>query len=232
MNRLIIRIFIILTFTLSVFANNYKLATDLEPNSSDFKKARAILTEAYKRAGAHTIELVTMPAERALFSANNGIIDGDAARMKGAVKAYDNLIEIEVPITKIILAVYTMNNEINNVTLENIKNFTLIYVRGHKAAERLIKFFDSNKTNISPYIDSSVKMLLAKRAELLIGIESTYDDYIKSQGIKDIIKLEKPLFQSTVHTVLHKKHSYLIPAITKALNDMKKDGTIDKLLKD
>lgn len=221
---------LLFTLSVSLFADNFKLSTSVEKDTSTFNALLSVYKEIFKRLGNHTVTLETLPAERALLSANSGDYDGDSSRIKGMVKSYPNLIEVPTPITKIDVSVYTVNPKITSITPKNAKNYSMVYVRGTKAAEALLKMFNPDTISVTYTNESALKMLIAGRSDIYIQTGRLADDQIKKDGLKEIIKLPIPIYESSAHLILNKKHAMLIPAIDKVIQDMEKDGTLAKLI--
>lgn len=230
-----ILVVILLSIFLSSFslADTFKLATSLEKGSSDYERINRTLSEIFKRAGNHSIELVPLPPERALTEANKGSLDGDSARAKGGEKGYDNLISSTESITSIDVSAYTVNPSITSLKKEELKNYTIIYVLGSKAIENgLLPLADKSKINPTAKLENAFKMLTIKRADLLLSIDSMAVDYLKLPENKSIKKITPPLLSIPVHIILNKKHTALIPKIDKVILEMKKDGTLKNLVEE
>ena len=51
-------------------------------------------------------------------------------------------------------------------------------------------------------------------------------------GYSGITRLSPPLVDEPAYSIIHKKHQALIPAIVSALQEMKADGTFEKIEED
>lgn len=69
--------------------------------------AREILHRAYTRLGID-VEMVGMPWKRALLASNNGIFDGEVARIPVIEDLYPNLVRVPVPLYALDIYAYTL----------------------------------------------------------------------------------------------------------------------------
>ncbi len=62
--------------------------------------------------------------------------------------------------------------------------------------------------------------------------DSIAEKVIKENDFSEIIRLSPPLGVFPTYSLIHKKHQTLIPAIVKAIKEMKADGTFLQIEKD
>lgn len=100
------------------------------------KKIEALYTDAFRPLG-YRVELVVMPAERALREANAGAVDGDGARVEmneDVLAQYPNPVKVDVPIAAVNLAAFAMTAEspVSEWSSFSGRNYLVAYPRGSK----------------------------------------------------------------------------------------------------
>ena len=201
------------------------------------------LGEVYQDLGRRIglkFSIEEVPKKRALVSANQGkFIDGVASRIRGLEKmGFPNLRMANSPIVSVQHVVFAKRREIakqiNSVDslIKSAANsgFLVGYLRGSKKAEKLLaKLPEENRYKIN-HVDDAFLRLDKNRLGAFIGgpgmvSRALLNGKYKDSGIVEVAVLsETPLFP-----YLHFKHADLIPGIQKALREMKKDGTLEKL---
>ena len=75
-------------------------------------------------------------------------------------------------------------------------------------------------------------MLDDGRLDTVVEFSFVADKIIKENNYSGITRLPQPLVDLPAYSLIHKKHQALIPEITKALKEMKADGTFEKIEED
>ncbi|MDE1460849.1 substrate-binding periplasmic protein [Spartinivicinus poritis] len=186
-----------------------------------------VLQEAYRRLNLSiTIEL--MPAgERALWIANQGIVDGDLIRIANIQARYPNLLMVPTPVYYIEQMVFSKQQDFpvqgwNSLRPYNIgiligmkivedgtKGMTTI---GATSYEQLMQLVNLNRVDIGilPRINILMEMKRMQRSKLKI--------------------LEPPVAVTPLYHYLHKKHHTLVPKLNQVLQAMEQEGIIKKLI--
>jgi len=73
-------------------------------------------------------------------------------------------------------------------------------------------------------------MLVKGETDLVIYNRLVGYELIKETGLSDIHALEPPLAVRPMFLYLNKKHNDLVAKLASAISDMKKDGTIRKII--
>lgn len=215
--------------TVLLFPAHFKLATISTKNSMEYQKLSIFINEVFKRSG-HTVELIPLPGVRALISANSGVVDGDAARTQIAVSDYKNLMLIPAPYNTIKVYAYTLNKNIKTPSSNSLNNYSIIYIRGTKIIDSLVEKIDKENLSVTSNADSAVKMLLSGRGDILLGIDFNINESIKKINATNILKLEPPIIEVPIFIALNKKHAKFAQGIAAEIENMKKDGSLQKLI--
>ena len=83
-------------------------------------------------------------------------------------------------------------------------------------------------------IPLQLRFLCSSRADIAIGNPDELDLVLDSEEFrtKGIRRLSPPLSELPIFGYLHRKHAGLVQPVTEALQEMKKDGTYDLIVKD
>jgi polar amino acid transport system substrate-binding protein len=193
-----------------------------------------ILKEAYKRIGI-TVNVEFLPNERALMHSNEGVTDGETARVLAITNKFPNLVVVPVPVMRVNIVAYTTKNEVIPISgWGSLKPYKIVFIRGSKILQINAENFqwDYHEANTSIQM---FNMLLLNRAE--IAVASTFRGTsalatLKNEGhpIEQIRTLDPPLSEVLLYHFLHKKNQHLVPKITASLKEMEKGGTLKKKL--
>ncbi len=185
----------------------------------------AIITEAYKRLNIK-VKFKTLPLERALQFSNSGLIDGETVRGVEVLKLNPNIIKVPTILDSIPMYVYTSDKDILITMISELEDYSLVILRGMIKAEDITRLYEPRIAN---NIFSMYKMIDTGRVQIAFTAMLHTDAEIFDMGYHNIIKIEPPLFYQPLYHFLHKKHKDLIPKVDKVFQEMKDDGTIDKI---
>ncbi|MGK5091799.1 transporter substrate-binding domain-containing protein [Deltaproteobacteria bacterium TL4] len=184
--------------------------------------------ELSKRMGI-AIEIQYLPAERALKNANSGLDDGDVCRILqlNATGNYPDLIRVPEQIMQFQMMVFTLDQKMEVTKPEDLKPYDVGIVTGWKILER-----NTTQARSAIQVEEGAQLftLLEKKRinlaiiERMIGLK-----LLKDSGLKDVVILKTPFLQGDWYLYLHKKHQALVPMIVEKVQEMKKDGTYQKI---
>jgi polar amino acid transport system substrate-binding protein len=185
-----------------------------------------IIKEATRRLG-RDVRIVHAPSERCLVNANNGIDDGNFARVEGIDALYPNLVMVPEAIASFEFAVFS-KRELIVSDWNSLKPYKTGIVTGWKILEKNLghmplltratdqeSLFDMLEKN---HIDVAV-------FDLIEGNE------ILKRRQSSTIRPRKPLLaKRDMYIYLNKRHAPLAGQLATILKDMKRDGTIQRIL--
>lgn len=187
------------------------------------RPSHAILKEAYKRLHID-IKLLYQPAERSLWAANNGMIDGDVGRIVGMEKKYPNLLMVKVPVTHIVLYACVKNITFKVEDWQSLKPYRIGHLRGAKLIEDNLSGFNTQTVTTT---EQAFTMLEHNRVDVVIAnADEITEELPKYPAIK---ALKPPLYSFPVYHYLNKKHADLVPKLEAVLQEMMMDKTIENL---
>lgn len=184
-----------------------------------------IVANMFKRVGV-SARIISLPSERSLKNADNGINDGNVARIKGLEKEYPNLVRVPEKIIDFEFVVFTKNKTLDIKHVKDLKPFNVSYINGWKYFEKKVQHYSSlNKVKNTEQL-----FYLLKKDRVDISL---YDRWSGVWWIKnnpgDIGYLLPPLASVELYLYLNKKHKELVPKLAQALANMKKDGTYQSI---
>ncbi|MEJ2397746.1 MAG: transporter substrate-binding domain-containing protein [Gammaproteobacteria bacterium] len=185
--------------------------------------------EAFRRAGLR-LKLVKLPAERALINANDGTDDGDLSRIAGIEKVYPNLIRVPEMIFKMDFVAFTQHKLVKHASWRSLRPFSVGYITGWK-------IFDQNLlpgTEITTAEAPQQLMTMLKLGRIQFALYSRWMGLaiLKHMHYKDIQVIEPPLAQRAMYIYLNKRYRHYIPALSKALKAIKREGIYSRVCKE
>ena len=197
-------------------------------NEQTHARAKEVLLEAYRRIGVQA-QFMDLPAQRALIWADEGITEGDAARIKGVENNYPNLIRVPTPVTTFQGIAFTkdVNDEIKN--WNELKKYRIGIIRGIKYAEIGTKGMDpilaKDMTHLFTLLDNGrIQIAVAVKAAGELEIEKNF----KGRGIHFI---GSPLHSAPLFHLLNKKRRELLAPLNQVLLEMMEKGRIEAIRK-
>ena len=183
--------------------------------------------EALKRIG-YQLVINRLPAERALRSANSGLIDGEMNRVQGIDRIYSNLIRVPEKIMDWEFFVFSKKQINLEKGWQSLEDKNVAFIRGWKILENNVpKSAAITKTKNSQQLFT---LLEKDRADFIIYEHWGGEYTINKLQLDNVILQEPALVKKEVFMYLHKKHAALVPKLTQALSEMKKDGSYQELV--
>lgn len=188
--------------------------------------SKRVLKEAYSRIGEE-VQFELFPIERSVVVANDGITDGELARMAGIQKKYPNLIQVSVPVSSFDIFVYSRFQIFTVKGWQSLKPYKFDFIYGFKYAEKMSK--GMNTSRIKSRFQALSK-LNEGRSHLFVGVLST-ECAIKRFKFTHIKRLTPPLDKVVMYHYLHKKNKNIVKKLETVLSNMQKNGEIHDIEK-
>jgi len=185
-----------------------------------------IMAEAFKRLGL-ALEIVKLPSERALINANEGLDDGNFARVEGLEKQYPNLIRVAEAITTFEFVAFTAAGTFKTTGWGSLKPYNVGIITGWKILENNI----SDVKSLTKVRDEKLLfgLLAAGRADVVVYDRRQGQAVLKHIGLRGMTVLEPPLAVKSMYPYLHKRHAGLVPRLERTLREMRGDGTFNRI---
>lgn len=184
-----------------------------------------ILTEAFRRIG-FKLNTVQLPPERGLLSANNGILDGDVNRIIGLDKIYKNLLRVPEKIRDSEFCALSKNANIVN-TPDELNKQVVGHIKGWKIYDTMMAHSEKVITANSP--QQLFRLLKINRIDVALYACAEGIDLAQRLSMKNIHILKPAFKQTELFLYLNKRHAALLPKLSKALREIKKEGLYDHL---
>lgn len=185
-----------------------------------------IMAEAFRRAGSSVQIVATESSERALINANNGLDDGVVPRIKGLDATYPNLVRVPEKVFDNDFVALALHFEFATPDWQSLAPYQVAYMIGWK-------IFDQNlagRRDTTQVKDAAqlFRLLLQDRTDLIL--------YERWQGLWQahhlglpIKIMEPPLARQEMFCYLNKTHAALVPKVSAALAEMKRDGSYQRI---
>ena len=180
--------------------------------------------EAFRRIG-RSVEVSTLPGERALINADSGLEDGDLYRAPGFEKEYPNLIRVPEKMGDMEFMAYAKRPDIQLHAWSDLQPYVVAYATGWKIYDRMVKAREVTKVRA---IDDLFPLLANDRADVILIDRWQGLWAARAQGYNPRA-IEPPLARAEMFMYLHKRHAAIVPELARALADMKADGTYRKI---
>jgi len=188
-----------------------------------------VVGEAFQRAGLK-LKLVKLPAERGLINANAGIDDGDLSRIAGIEKVYPNLIRVPEKIFDMDFVAFARNGLIKKASWKNLQPYSVVFIKGWKIFEQ--KLLPKTEITTAEGPEQIMDMLALGRVQFSLYSRWMGLAIAKRMGIKDIRVVEPPLAERAMFIYLNKRYAAYVPALAKALRDIKREGMYTRVCRE
>ena len=203
--------------------------TIFPPTVSFFSEMSTIYTEAFGRIG-YTFKLICQPGERAMIDANQGAVDGEAARIMNIDRGkYPNLIRVPYPILTMKDGAYAIDGSIKIDGWKSLesKPYTVGLLKGIKSVEqRLQRYIDETHIVTLSDVEQCLKMLMAKRIDVFIAGTQIEDSVFMRSGAYNEVKCVGIVESKVLYPWLHKRHQDLVQPLADTLRKMKSEGRL------
>ena len=185
----------------------------------------ALVKKLFARIDIDT-KVISLKAARAILNVNRGIDDGAIARTKGMEKKYTNLIRVPGSVVKFKFVAYSLNKKINVTDWNSLKPYSVGIIRGWNIYENNV--VGTKKLTKVTDAEQLFNLLLNGRSDLILFEHHRGSWWEKHSNVKFQL-LESPIVEKEMFIYMHKKHAALVPKIAKALVELKKDGSYQKI---
>ena len=188
-----------------------------------------IIQSMFARMGMQ-VQIVHLPAERALINADAGIEEGVFVRVAGMEKQYPNLVQVPEKITDYEFTAFTKHVRMTINGWDSLKPYGVAIITGWKILENNIR-----ETRDLLKVDNPEQLFgVLDKDRVDIIVYNRYDGYgmLKQLNLKQIRTLEPSLSSREMFLSLNIKQKHLTEKATDALRALKADGTYQKLFKE
>lgn len=210
----------------------FVIVADEDENTFGGKWAGLIYTELFKRLGI-PFKLDHAPLARRASLADEGLIDGEAARIYAYGATHPNLIRVEESILDFSFTLFTASPTLRLQRLEDLPaaNLLVEYRRGILLCENtLTPLVPATRLSNVTSVQQGVRKLLAGRTDLYCDHDIAVQQVLHAPDFKDITSVRKAISLGKsipTYPYIHKKHAALAPRLAATLKTMKAEGLIE-----
>ncbi len=187
-----------------------------------------IVKTAFSRLGKD-VEIVSLPSERSLLNANNGLTDGDLVRIDGINKMYLNLVKVPETICTFDFVAFSKNSEIKlEPQWDSLKPYAVAIITGWKILEENIRSKNLVKVDTPQMLFNHLNK---ERVDLIVYNRHEGYGVIHKMKLKNIFVLDPPLASREMFLYLNMKHQRLANEVAITIKQMKRDGTFDEIVR-
>ncbi len=187
-----------------------------------------VAKEVFRRAG-YDIDILRMPAARALHDLDNGINDADLVRIKKIDKIYSNIRIVPEKIIDFDFVAISKNLEFKPDGWDSLKPYEVGIVSGWRILEVNVK----SNISVTRVEDTRqlIKILDNDRVDLVVSERWQARQAIKALAVNSLTIHEPPIKSNELFLVVHKRHENLIPKLASIIKSMKQDGSFERIYK-
>ncbi len=174
------------------------------------------------------IKINHLPSKRSIQNANNGVDDGEYARIEGISNEYNNLIIVPEPLVNFYFAVFTTDPDIIISDWQDLSGYNIAFINGWKIFENNVPD-DSTATRVKD-ADSLFRMLLSKRVDIILYSRERGLKKIAGDNLNDIFILDPPIAVRGMYLYMNSRHEELISNIADSLKEVKESGRYSEIL--
>jgi polar amino acid transport system substrate-binding protein len=204
---------------------------DVYPRSSPEGKGfeDRILAEAFRRLGM-SYRIVRLPSERALLSADQGLVDGDYVRIAGLEPSYPNLVMVAEPIASMEFTAFALAPSLPIDSWQQLSALELGHINGWKIFEEKTKGFP----HLTVVRDEAAlfSLLRTGKVDAVLYERLEGERYFRASGGPGGIRAGKTLEKRDMYLYLNVRHAALAPLLAAKLKEMRAEGLIDRIVKE
>jgi ABC-type amino acid transport substrate-binding protein len=186
-----------------------------------------ILKAAYGRLGI-TVELVDLPAKRALAESSQGRVDGEVHRILAVQSEYPSLIPVRPSINYIEPSAFVKQREFPVDGWSSIAPYSIGIVRGVGSSERGTN--GMSKVEAVATMDQLMQMLASGRIDVAVNDRFSGVLVNKKLRLDTVVRPLSPALEHIpLYHFLHERHRDLVPRVEKVLRDMEASGELERL---
>jgi ABC-type amino acid transport substrate-binding protein len=197
-------------------------------NEETHELAIPIVREAYSRIG-YTATFDRLPARRALEWANDGVTDGDLARIAGTEKQFPNLIRISIPVFRITAVAFAVGETRPISEWHDLRGLTVGIIRGIRYSEIGTRGMEPIPANDMTHL---FKLLTLGRIDVAVAVlDAGRIEIHRHYPAAGIHPVGEPLFIAPLYHYVHVKNGHLVQKLEAVLEKMEAKGEIRALRK-
>lgn len=191
-----------------------------------------VLHEVLARLGL-TLEFHEISAERSLILVNDGVDDAECCRIPQVVEAdYPGLITVPESVFEVRFSAFSKRRDIRLERWEDLRPYTVGTVTGWKILVNNIERVQPAGSFVLDDAEAMFRMLDMDRLDIATLGYLSGRKVIDELGLTDtLLPIEPPLARRELFLMVHPRHAELVPQLTETIREMKRDGTLDAIVR-
>ncbi len=222
-------LFMVMLFTAQAFAGEMTLLSALERENRGYQIGIGIATAVGKRIGIDFI-YKDIPNKRLykLLEQYNGKAHGSLVNLDGLEDKILTIVKVKEPIfASPIVAVASKDFEITG--WESLSHYKICHRLGMKIVEQNLATHNLKSHPLSKY-ESALRFVVNGRADIFLTAPALVVSALEKPEFSTLKILAPPVAVYNFHTYFFKEYADIAEQFSRALIEMKKDGTYQKLL--
>ena len=181
--------------------------------------------EAARRAGI-TLRIEPRPLIRGSVEANDGLLDGELARIADIPRQFPNLVAVPVAVAWSHGALYGRPADIAGKSRADLMKLRIGTTRGNTMLEKSTAGLDVRG---AANIESVLDMLRARQVDVAVLLHPSAEAVLAQQGSREFVAWPAYWVSEPLYIILNRKHAADAERLKTALTAMEKEGFIDKV---
>ena len=193
-----------------------------------FRMAEELVAEIARRMGV-TIELISLPVNRAAHALASGEIDAELSRIRDYGKDRPDVIRVEETIARISYHAYALKPYDDLDGWQSLKPFRVVHRMGMQFVKEYLVGMDIHALNST---ESGLTFILRDRADLYIETPALVEPLLQTRPeYRDIRRIDPAIAWFDTFTYFSPQRAAMAERYLQALQSMKADGSYEALLK-
>jgi polar amino acid transport system substrate-binding protein len=204
------------------------IGTQGSPQSTLGTIAEAVVTQAFERAGIE-LKVARLPLLRSIESANLGETDGDMMRIADVAERYPNLVRVPTPLARADVVLYVRAGATQHLPREQLGKLSVGYTRGTFI---LMKHAGGLRTVEVGSVDQVFNMLAAGRIDAGLATYLDAEQALQRLELGEVVRWAQVWASEPVHLFLHRSRAQWVPVIDAALQQMTRQGVVERIYRE
>lgn len=189
------------------------------PDTPAHLEAWQTVKAAAQRAGIG-VQMRALPSDRGMVLANKGELDGAIGRTMLSARDYPNLVPVPEPVYLYAPTAYSYKKIDVSQGWQSLRGHTLCIRRGYSFTEKRTAGLPQQHLDSDA---SLLRMLKAGGCDIAVMGRSNKEVLAMQGHDGDLLQLLPPLDEVPLYLFLNKRHAALVPRLTEALKQLKRE---------
>lgn len=170
----------------------------------------------------HEVRFEVLPLRRSLAMTEQGLLDGEAMRIRAVAEAHPGLLLVPVPQVTMEVPGYVRRGDAAPVDLHSLSARRVGYPRGGVALEKLL-------ADVPHHVEATTRQGLLRLLrmgiiDLAVFASTAGEPDIDADQTEGLVRLPAALHSTPLDALLNSRHQALLPPLAKVLQQMEAGG--------